>query len=270
LVAPSLPPGDDYKMANGHTCHDTGNAHRQRNVELNQNKNRDDGPGTDAIDSDISLSSLVGPGEDENRFEVGKGATVVGFVMDAKVGGDESCNCNATNPVDMDTHIELGLGPDTPPNQRVIVEVTPRLRLKMKQQGIDWTTDGLANGDNRIIGKWVKVTGWTLFDWMHTDGAENSSPGKSGNWRATCWEIHPITSLEVLADRPADAPVVQPAFLSTLQRAHARQVSHDPQMQQRVEARNKQCNEALDPQDLKEKQDEAQKVRAQQARPEHP
>ena len=75
------------------------------------------------------------PGEDEDRFDPAKAARIVGFVMDVKVGGVETCNCKATNPLDRDTHIELAAAPGAPNNQRVIVEVSPRFRQQMKDKG---------------------------------------------------------------------------------------------------------------------------------------
>jgi hypothetical protein len=36
-----------------------------------------------------------------------------------------------------------------------------------------------------------------LFDVEHQNASENTAPGRERNWRATAWEIHPITSIEV-------------------------------------------------------------------------
>lgn len=32
----------------------------------------------------------------------------------------------------------------------------------------------------------------------HADESENTAPGARGNWRATAWELHPVTAIEVL------------------------------------------------------------------------
>jgi hypothetical protein len=42
------------------------------------------------------------------------------------------------------------------------------------------------------------VTGWLLFDAEHANAAANTAPGRPRDWRATAWEVHPITSLEVV------------------------------------------------------------------------
>jgi hypothetical protein len=62
-------------------------------------------------------------------------------------------------------------------------------------QGIDWETSTLKR---TINGRCVRISGWMLFDSEHKGQAENTAPGNSADWRATAWEIHPITSLEVL------------------------------------------------------------------------
>jgi hypothetical protein len=49
-----------------------------------------------------------------------------------KAGSKETCNCHATNPIDLDTHIELALSGSATRVQRVVVEVTPRIRKQMK------------------------------------------------------------------------------------------------------------------------------------------
>jgi hypothetical protein len=48
------------------------------------------------------------------------------------------------------------------------------------------------------LGRWVRVTGWLLFDAEHANAAENTAPGRARNWRASAWEIHPITAVEVV------------------------------------------------------------------------
>jgi hypothetical protein len=80
-------------------------------------------------------------------------------------------------------------------SKRVIVEVTPRWREIMKKKGIDWTTSALRK---TLLGRWVKVKGWMLFDFEHKDEAENTKLGRARNWRATAWEIHPVTSIEIV------------------------------------------------------------------------
>jgi hypothetical protein len=65
----------------------------------------------------------------------------------------------------------------------------------MARVGVDWSTSALAA---TLVGRRVRVVGWMLFDKEHASESENLNPGNPKNWRATVWEIHPITMLEVL------------------------------------------------------------------------
>jgi hypothetical protein len=198
---------------------------------------------------------MVAPAQDgdEDRFDEEKAATIQGYVIDVKTSTTpESCNCDATDPVDQDTHIEIGLSPDAPPNQRVIVEITPRLRKSMVPSE-DWSTEALQQ---RLTGNWVQFTGWMLFDYFHAKKSENTHPGNPSNWRATAWEIHPVTSLTVLTAAPPGALRLQPAQLATLQAASTRSVKGAAERMQATKNRLNKFLDGLTPKELKEIQDE--------------
>lgn len=178
------------------SCPPEGNAKRAQNRALNVLKNRVEAPRPEQVDPDVSIEALLAPGDDRDRWSDTSGADLVGYVWDVKVGGVETCNCKATDAALRDTHIELVVDPDhASGTDRVIVEVTPRWRQKMAEQGADWSTATLKK---TIKGKWIHVTGWLLYDFEHQYQAENTAPGNPKNWRGTVWEIHPVTSLEVV------------------------------------------------------------------------
>lgn len=186
LVLPSLAQG----VYQG--CGPEGDAKVPQVRALNRYKNRTDAPM--AINPAITLQALMAPGADQTRWKFADGAEIVGYVRDVKVGGVETCNCHARAPQDRDTHIELvsdPMGYQLP----VIVEVTPRVRALMAERGFDWSTDALRA---QLKGRWVKVKGWMLFDTEHLSQAENTAPGRPRNWRQSCWEIHPVTALEIV------------------------------------------------------------------------
>ena len=168
-----------------------------RNVEaLNRLKNRYTAPGAADLDGRVTLAALVRPGNDRRRWSARRGASVVGYVEDVKPGGVETVNCKARDLPDRDTHIELVLDPMAAgAPRRVIVEVTPRWRALMAAKGVDWSTATLRR---QYLGTWVRVTGWLLFDAEHANAAENTAPGRASDWRATAWEVHPITAIEVV------------------------------------------------------------------------
>lgn len=194
LVANAQAPPADMDDFDG--CKLDGTATTARLKALNQLKNRYTVPTDAQINHSITLSALLAPGDDKTRWNSSSGAEITGFVLDVKPGGPETCNCGKTDPLHADTHIELVLhATDTAMTQSVVVEVTPRLQAIMRTGGTDWTTNTLRM---QIRHKWVKVRGRMTFDSQHTNAAENTHPGGAHNWRATAWEIHPVTDIQVV------------------------------------------------------------------------
>ena len=127
------------------------------------------------------------------RWSEHSAGRVEGFVVSVRDGSVESANCYSF--LQRDTHIELALRQDAPPQERVELEVTPRLRAWAKRQGWEWSTEALKS---ELEGHWCQFAGWLLFDINHEEQAENTKPGAAKNWRATAWEIHPVTSIKVI------------------------------------------------------------------------
>lgn len=160
---------------------------------LNQKKNRFTAPADADIDQGFTLAALLQPGSDDTRFDDTRAGEIEGFVVNVKVGGVETVNCRATDPLYRDTHIEVAEHMGAPETERVIVEVTPRWRAAMQAAGVDWTTDAL----HALIGRKVRFRGWALFDEEHRTQARNTAPNNPADWRATVWELHPVTSFVV-------------------------------------------------------------------------
>jgi hypothetical protein len=148
------------------------------------------------FDGQVTLAGLLRPGDDRGRWSTSRAAAVEGYVIEVRAGGVESANCFSL--VRRDTHIEVGLRPDSPPRERVVMEVTPPVREWAKAQGMDWSEAALARD---LKGRWCRFEGWLLFDTNHEEESENLRPGGAANWRATAWEIHPLTGIKVLAGR---------------------------------------------------------------------
>lgn len=203
LAALAVPPkchaqAQDWQKYNG--CGMEGDARSPGVRALNRLKNRVTAPTPAEINPKVTLAAMLAPGNDIGRWKVRYGATITGYVEDVKVGGIETVNCHARDPQHRDTHIELVLAPmDSGAVQRVIVEVTPRWRAMMVEKGVNWSTRAIRD---RFLGRWVKVTGWMLFDVEHKNESENTAPGRPRNWRATAWEIHPVTNIEVVSRPP--------------------------------------------------------------------
>jgi hypothetical protein len=154
-------------------------------------KNRTTVPAASDVDPYATLNALLFPGMDLGRWSNSRGATVTGFVIDVKPGGLDSANCHAKR----ETVIELGVHQHDPSTERLIAVVSPSQRSAMAAMGADWSTLALRH---LLVGRWVRITGWLFGDWEHKAGSENTNPGDPNNSRATIWEIHPVTDIQVL------------------------------------------------------------------------
>ncbi len=183
------------------SCPLEGSAITNNRKESNRKKNRITRPASGDIDANATLAAILQGGDDMQRWNDARAASIVAYVYDVKVGGEETVNCGETDSLYIDTHIELVLGPqDTSKTSRLIVEVTPRWRAFLATQGEDWTTRAL---EQRLEGHWVRFTGWLFWDFEHADEAAHTNPGGDHVWRATAWEIHPITEIRVCPGTPA-------------------------------------------------------------------
>lgn len=165
----------------------------RRMSALNKLKNRTQPPQESDYDNRVTLDALLRPGDDRTRWAETSAARVEGYVVSVKDGSVESANCYSF--FRRDTHIELALSKDAGPQERVELEVTPRTRARAKEQGDDWSTGALTNA---LVGHWCQFEGWLLFDTGHDEESENIKPGRIKNWRATAWELHPVTSIKVM------------------------------------------------------------------------
>jgi hypothetical protein len=183
-----------------HGCPVTGDARSEAVRALDALKNRFTAPAR--IDPAVTLDAILAPGDDRDRWSPHMGAGVEGYVAEVYKGGVETANCHARDERHRDTHIVIAASPEASAEpQTMIAEVTPRWRAIMARRGVDWSTPTLRN---MICHHWVRVTGWLLFDFEHGSRSRNTAT-RPGVWRATAWEIHPITSIGLL-DRPAGPP----------------------------------------------------------------
>ena len=160
---------------------------------FNRLKNRAAPPASADFDRRITLAALVAPGDDRARWSETRAATIEGYVVAIVEANAEAANCFSLTR--RDAHIEVALRADAPPRERVVVEVTPRLREWAKREGFDWSAPALRRD---LVGHRCRFEGWLLFDDLHAGEAENTAPARAPNWRATAWELHPVTDIKVI------------------------------------------------------------------------
>jgi hypothetical protein len=177
----------------GQNCPSAGIALTTRARDLHRLKNRTSFPQPSDFDAAVTLDALLQPGNDTNRWSTNRAAQIQGEVIDVAYAGSEAANC--FSPGRRDIHINVATRKGVALREQVVLEVTPKWSDWATQQGMDWSEDALRA---QLIGHWVEFEGWLYFDVGHAEESENISPGKSDNWRATAWEIHPVTKITVI------------------------------------------------------------------------
>ena len=174
-------------------CPDVGVAFTARACQLHRLKNRTAFPQAADFDSRVTLDALLQAGDDTSRWSNDRAARVQGLVIDVGYARPEATNC--FNPCRRDIHILIAKHDGAGKIEQVVLEVTPRWQQWAAQQGIDWSASTLRA---QLVGHWCEFEGWLYFDLGHAEESENIHPARSGNWRATAWEIHPVTKISVV------------------------------------------------------------------------
>jgi hypothetical protein len=109
--------------------------------QFNALKNRTTLPTAADFDERVTLRALLAPGDDRARWQQTRAAAIEGYVVRVLDAGPESANCFVSNR--LDAHIEIASRIDAPPNQRLVVEMTPPMRDWARRAGRDWSTPTL-------------------------------------------------------------------------------------------------------------------------------
>jgi hypothetical protein len=161
-------------------CGPEGDATNPKIQALNDNKNRTDEPSDYVPVTWKQLKDL--PAHLVNYFQ-GAPVSVIGYLSHKiNVERGESTNCHMLQPDEVDWHIYLTNSPAQGIADAVIVEATPRVRPQHK-----WTTAMLTPLVD--TNTQARISGWLLYDLEHVNVV--------GKQRATAWEVHPITRIEV-------------------------------------------------------------------------
>jgi hypothetical protein len=174
-------------------CPDVGIALTANARNLHRLKNRTAIPRGADFESGLTLDALLQPGDDSSRWSNDRAARVQGQVLDVAYARPEATNC--FNPCRRDIHIVIAKQNGAAKTEQVVVEVTPNAREWAAQQGVDWSEQRLQA---QLVGHWCEFEGWLYFDAGHAEESENIHPQRPDNWRATAWEIHPVTKITVI------------------------------------------------------------------------
>ena len=199
---PPCTPGTAFRK-----CVACGDAKSQPFRDLNVLKNRDDAA---TNTHEVTVAEIRKKANDSGHFDPSQQVSLTAFVASLDKGGfEESCNCSRDDLRDI--HINV-VAKETEKNDKtkfVVVEITPRWQDKLGISKSDYDKM-LADVKTQINHKWVKFEGWMLRDIAHLTESKTTAAvgtpvctGKKGEpkpciWRATAWEVHPVTKFTVV------------------------------------------------------------------------
>lgn len=174
---------------------------------LNVLKNR----GRKATDPQkVTVEEIRDPANNTGRFRSSQQVWVTGYVAGIDNGGrKETCNCKRADL--RDVHINIVASPSEAGDKTkyVVVEFTPRWEKKFNLDDSDY--DAMKQTvKQQIEGKWVRFEGYMMRDFVHAKESKSTAAPNTptcldnGNdlspcvWRATAWEVHPVTAYTVV------------------------------------------------------------------------
>jgi hypothetical protein len=142
------------------------------------------------------------------KFTPSRQVSVTGYVASVDPGGlKETCNCKRTDLRDVHINIVADASEAGDQTKYVVVEFTPRWEKRFGFDDSDYNAMRQAVED-KIKGKTVKFEGWMMFDFVHQNASQSTAPDnppcdrplQTGcNWRATPWEVHPVTAYTIVS-----------------------------------------------------------------------
>ena len=126
---------------------------------------------------------------DFNLYWEGAYVYTEGILTSAEEQGPESCNCKQAREAakNGDVHMFLSLVDNAPKKNSLVVEITPAFKKKYPDYKSLLTKH-----------KKVRVYGFLFYDYEHEDVAFTTCKHCNNIWRKSCWEIHPITKIELV------------------------------------------------------------------------
>lgn len=175
-------------------CKDVYGSALKKNTQLsNALKNRNE---TSSQITKIDIESFYNNKNDLNSYSIHTFGEITGRVIRVKISKAESCNCNNKDYRMRDIHIAI-IPKDSPKSTLpIIVEITPRIKMKMAEENRKILDHNLLKKE--LIGKIITFQGWMFFDAEHFENSKNTAIKDNAHiWRQTAWEIHPVINFFV-------------------------------------------------------------------------
>lgn len=163
---------------------------------LNAFKNRNTFPSSSDFNKSITLQDLVASDATEGKFSDSMAVEIQGFVGKVILGGRESANLHSTDPDKRTVRLYLSSSAsDVDPKHQLIATITPFMIAAAAKRGENYTVEALRQ---QLLGKKVQIQGWLFYNVMHREEAYAENPDGQRIYRASCWEVTPVTSVKVV------------------------------------------------------------------------
>ena len=121
------------------------------------------------------------------RTQTRRGVRLEGYIAEVIRASDGATYRRPPDQGDLHVHLRAARQPQCGVgglrNQQIVTEVTPHFQPPTT----GWSYEALLDLCQRQAR--VRISGWLLHDYQHIRDI--------GAWRASAWEIHPVTSIEV-------------------------------------------------------------------------
>ena len=121
------------------------------------------------------------------RIQTQRGVSLEGYIAEVFRATDGATYGRPPEQGDLHVHLravqQAQCGFAGSRNQQIVTEVTPHFQPPTT----GWSYEALLDLCQRQAR--VRISGWLLHDYPHLKDV--------GNWRASAWEIHPVTDIEV-------------------------------------------------------------------------
>jgi hypothetical protein len=164
--------------------------------KLNVDKNRTAIPTAADFDKKITLGDLIAIDATENKFSNRTAVDIEGFVTSIHLVKGGSANFNSTDPQKMVVRIYLSpSATDNDKKHQLIANITPAMILAAAKRGEDYSIGALSKS---LPGKKVRIQGWLFYNVEHKEQAYAENPNGQMVYRASCWEVTPVTLVKVV------------------------------------------------------------------------
>jgi hypothetical protein len=163
---------------------------KPREQNLNKHINRNSVPAEGDFDYKATTDKMYNS-KDDSIWSEEKAGKITGYYFKAVDDGAASCNCYTDDNTKYSTKIYISVTPvdkNTRMADCIVAVITPYSRSLHPE----WTADNL---NSKMGGNKVTISGWLIYDYLHSAVSIETNSNSSKPERRTIWGICPVTSV---------------------------------------------------------------------------